>query len=346
MLRNNPLLKFCPMKLLFAGIAACGLLATASPAHASIITGAMTYTGEKGSFSGTGNGSIFNVLVLQHDGSEYGSVQWNGANDVYSVGGNESTGGSQTQTQPLSNLTDNSKGFGSSFDFHNLVMVFQVNNTGNGTLDLHTFDVTIQDKDGNTLADFTFTPGGSNTSTNGLGGVGQGSSGYIFRFDTSGLTSSQFNSLFGTSTNRIGMIVTSGNAIDNTTSDGPVKPVAEAHLKKLIVDLESDVYAVRQKALLELEAAHDAAGPALTDALKGKLTLEGKLRVESLLGKIKSPLSNPAELQFTRALEVLERIGTEPAREVLAEIAKGVPHARRTQQAQACLDRCKALQKS
>ncbi len=126
----------------------------------------------------------------------------------------------------------------------------------------------------------------------------------------------------------------------------PVKPVAEAHLKKLIVDLESDVYAVRQKALLELEAAHDAAGPALTDALKGKLTLEGKLRVESLLGKIKSPLSNPAELQFTRALEVLERIGTEPAREVLAEIAKGVPHARRTQQAQACLDRCKALQKS
>jgi WD40 repeat protein len=105
----------------------------------------------------------------------------------------------------------------------------------------------------------------------------------------------------------------------------------------LIADLESDRFAVRQRATQELERAGDAAEPAVHDALRRNPSLETRTRLERLLEKLDGW---SAERQQTlRAIEVLENIGTGEARLVLDQVTSGPAEARRTQQAKAARDR-------
>jgi hypothetical protein len=119
----------------------------------------------------------------------------------------------------------------------------------------------------------------------------------------------------------------------------PVESLPEAQVQKLIADLDSDNFGTRQKALLKLELLHEGAEPALQAALTGKLGVEGHLRVQRLLKKIRQPMANARLVQARRALEVLERIGTQEAKQLLQTLAKGDSQARLTQEAQACLRR-------
>jgi WD40 repeat protein len=120
----------------------------------------------------------------------------------------------------------------------------------------------------------------------------------------------------------------------------PVPPADEKRIAKLIADLDSDTFAVREKATLELEATSEAAEPALRKALASKPTLELRRRVEPIVKKLeKWPASSSAALLEWRALEVLEHLGTPEARQLLQKLAEGAPEARLTREAKAVLER-------
>jgi hypothetical protein len=121
----------------------------------------------------------------------------------------------------------------------------------------------------------------------------------------------------------------------------PVQPMDQGRLERLIADLGSDQFAAREKATKELEAAGELAEPLLQKALEAKPDLEMRRRVERLLEKLKRDEWEPSldRLRTLRALEVLERIGTSEAKQVLRGLAQGAPEARLTRDAQAALQR-------
>jgi hypothetical protein len=83
-----------------------------------------------------------------------------------------------------------------------------------------------------------------------------------------------------------------------------------------------------------------AAAAALKHALKGNHTVEFRRRAESLLRKLveKADLT-PAQRRLEHALAVLEILGTTEARQLLDQLASGVPGAWLTQEARAARQR-------
>jgi WD domain, G-beta repeat len=106
---------------------------------------------------------------------------------------------------------------------------------------------------------------------------------------------------------------------------------------ELIADLDRPQHATRHRAMLELEKIGEAAQPGLQQALGKKPSLELKRRVEQLLQRLEALPLNPERLGNIRALEVLENLATLEARQVLDTIARGLPEARLTLQAQTVL---------
>jgi RNA polymerase sigma factor (sigma-70 family) len=110
-------------------------------------------------------------------------------------------------------------------------------------------------------------------------------------------------------------------------------------VRKHIADLDSDSFAVREKAYKSLEKLGSAVVPALRQALENKPSLEVRTRLQRLLERAdRLPLSSEV-LRQLRALQVLERIASKEARQLLAELARGAAHAPQTQQARAALER-------
>jgi WD40 repeat protein len=109
-------------------------------------------------------------------------------------------------------------------------------------------------------------------------------------------------------------------------------------IPRLISDLDSNRYPLRQKAMEDLELFGELAEPALRQALQGKPSLEVRQRVERLLQRVGSRRA-PEWLRATRALEVLEQIGTDEARQALQTLAKGPANSLVAVEARAALDR-------
>ena len=119
----------------------------------------------------------------------------------------------------------------------------------------------------------------------------------------------------------------------------PVKPVANERLAKLIADLESDQFAVREAASKTLAELGEIAAPAMRKTLASKPPLETRKRLEQLVKRIDSKTLSAEELRIGRAIEVLERLHTPEARRVLKTLADGAPEALTTTEAQAALKR-------
>src|SRR5262245_22958000 len=123
---------------------------------------------------------------------------------------------------------------------------------------------------------------------------------------------------------------------------GHVKPYPTAPAdvtQKLLADIDSDSFEVREAVVRRLKELGLQAEPALRAALKAKPSLEQRQRIESLLAALveSPPPLVPEELQQLRALIVLEHIGTPEARHLLEDAAKGPSSARLTRQARAAL---------
>jgi WD40 repeat protein len=114
-----------------------------------------------------------------------------------------------------------------------------------------------------------------------------------------------------------------------------------ARITRLIADLDSPRYAVREKAGQELEAIGVMVIDGLREARKRKVSPEQAERIDALLAKIDSPKPAPDRLRASRAVAVLEMIGTPTARDVLRQVAAGPAPAPRTKEAKVTLERLK-----
>jgi WD40 repeat protein len=119
-----------------------------------------------------------------------------------------------------------------------------------------------------------------------------------------------------------------------------LRPAREAdpeHIRRLVADLGSDRFAARDAAARALKELGEQAEPALRQALKGKLALEARRRLERVLAGLYVPAGG--HLRELRAVEVLEQVGSAEARQALEVLAGGAPSLRQTREAQAALAR-------
>jgi WD40 repeat protein len=112
-------------------------------------------------------------------------------------------------------------------------------------------------------------------------------------------------------------------------------------LTRLIGDLDSNQFTVRESAEKELEKMGEVALGALRKAMKGHPSAEARRRLEQLINKQDLELVNPSpdHLRAVRAVEVLELAGTPEAQKELKILSQGAPEARLTQEAKASLER-------
>jgi WD40 repeat protein len=118
-------------------------------------------------------------------------------------------------------------------------------------------------------------------------------------------------------------------------------------IKGNITKLDSAVFVEREKAMQELLKLGEQAELALAEFLKAPPSLEAQRRAEQILHKLqeagkKGPYPVAGELlREIRAVELLERIGTPEAADVLGRLSKGSPYALLTREAQASVRRLK-----
>jgi hypothetical protein len=118
-------------------------------------------------------------------------------------------------------------------------------------------------------------------------------------------------------------------------------PAAEkidvAKLERLLRDLSSDKFSVREKASKEMAQFSEASEPLLRKALAKNAPLEMRRRVERVLDRIEQERSHPSvdHLRIIRAVEVVQTIGGPAARELLASWGQGTPAVVLTREAHA-----------
>ncbi len=123
----------------------------------------------------------------------------------------------------------------------------------------------------------------------------------------------------------------------------PAPPLDPQRVAQLIRDLDSKSFAARQRATDELQRL----GPMVEDAIRKALAAKPPLEVRRRFEQIREqqlhpyPTADPELLRTVRSIEVLERIGTPEARQVLERLAGGAVNAWPTLEAQTALRRLK-----
>ncbi len=115
---------------------------------------------------------------------------------------------------------------------------------------------------------------------------------------------------------------------------------ADPRIGRLIDDLNSDSFAVRDKAHRELEKLGPAAEPALRRTLANPASQEVRRRVERLLDRKNQQLIESPDVQrLLRVIKLLEHFGTAEARNELENLGKGAFGETIAQEAKAALER-------
>jgi len=112
----------------------------------------------------------------------------------------------------------------------------------------------------------------------------------------------------------------------------------DPQLRKRIAALDAEQFQTRETALRELQRRGADAEPALCRALQQAPSLAVRERILMLLND-PGIVQHPDPLGRTRALAVLEAVGSAEARQVLEVLAGGSPLAKQTQEARAALER-------
>jgi hypothetical protein len=118
-----------------------------------------------------------------------------------------------------------------------------------------------------------------------------------------------------------------------------LNPASVARTRQWIGELDSDAFAERERASESLREMGELAEPLLRDVLKAHPTAEVRKRVRALLAGLDSGQLPGGRLRELRAVEVLERVGTDEAKRLLTVLANGTPDARLTREAKAALER-------
>jgi hypothetical protein len=119
----------------------------------------------------------------------------------------------------------------------------------------------------------------------------------------------------------------------------PVEAADGKRIERLIAQLDDDEFTVREQASQELAKLGSRAEEALRKTAQAAPSEEVRQRVAELLRKLDGGSASGEPLRETRALEVLEGLGTPEAKKLLEELAKGAPEAALTREAKASLER-------
>jgi WD40 repeat protein len=118
----------------------------------------------------------------------------------------------------------------------------------------------------------------------------------------------------------------------------PVPSVSGERIAKLIADLDDDKFVIRKKAREDLSALAEGNETRLREALSKSSSPEVRRSLEQLLPHCH--LAGTMDgLRDYRAIEILEHIGNNGAKQILQNLANGVPAAWRTQEARRALER-------
>jgi hypothetical protein len=116
-------------------------------------------------------------------------------------------------------------------------------------------------------------------------------------------------------------------------------PTKTRRLARLIADLDSNQFDMRERAAKELANEGRSARPALLRALEGRPPLEVWRRVQDLLDQMTNLPASPEETVAERVVNLLERTNTSEGRDLLELLAAGAPDAWLTRTAKAALER-------
>jgi HEAT repeat protein len=118
----------------------------------------------------------------------------------------------------------------------------------------------------------------------------------------------------------------------------PAPMVDSERIPRFVKDLDHDEFTVRERASRVLEKFGDRIAAQLQQALANQPSPELRRRVEALLEQ-GNLAHNPEKLRALRAVEVLERIGSVNAQQVLGTLSQGASDDRLTKEAKAALRR-------
>jgi dipeptidyl aminopeptidase/acylaminoacyl peptidase len=119
----------------------------------------------------------------------------------------------------------------------------------------------------------------------------------------------------------------------------PARAAEPGELRRLIAELDSEQFEVRQAAFRNLRKFDTIAESALREALKGRPSLEQRRRIEQLIAELQGPINTDELRQGVRVIAILEHIGGADARRLLEKVAAGPAEARLTLEAAAALER-------
>ncbi len=122
----------------------------------------------------------------------------------------------------------------------------------------------------------------------------------------------------------------------------PAEAIDPKIVDQWLRDLDSSNFAKRSTASRELEKLGELAVPALQKLLETQPSLETRRRVEFLVENLTGQHLSPTQIRTVRTIEVLERIGTSEAREMLARLAAGAAGSLTTREARLSLQRLSA----
>jgi WD40 repeat protein len=119
----------------------------------------------------------------------------------------------------------------------------------------------------------------------------------------------------------------------------PAPEVDPHRLVRLLADLDTDDFSVRESATRELRKLGELARPALRAAMKDRPSLELRRRVRGLLDDLDGAALPAESWRDLRAVAVLEHLGSVEARRLLRALTAGAREARLTHEATASLER-------
>jgi WD40 repeat protein len=119
----------------------------------------------------------------------------------------------------------------------------------------------------------------------------------------------------------------------------PAQPLDMKRVDELVAELDHQQFKVRQQAQAELLKLDERVVPAIDKFLATNPALEMKTRLEYVRKQLSGKVLQGERLRAYRAVEILERIGTAEARQLLHALAAGAPGALVTKSAQAALVR-------
>jgi hypothetical protein len=119
----------------------------------------------------------------------------------------------------------------------------------------------------------------------------------------------------------------------------PVPPPDLKRVRQRIADLDVESFAVREAAFQELRGLEGQVEAELRAALRQGPSAEMRRQLVTLLDALKETQPTAEQLRVSRALEVLEQVGSAEARRLLEELATGAPGARQTLEARAAFER-------